>query len=294
MADLLVTGINGFVGRHVSTGLARAGHRLSVLVRKAADLDRAAQLGARPVHADLTDLDRLASEAARADGVVHCAASDAPSFQPVNAAVVAAMLEALRPGAAFVCHAGSLVFGPTPNAAPGLDGSGAYAPPPGLESRAATDRMVREAGARRDLRTAVIHASFVYGGVGAALPAALTDAARLAGASLYPGDGAARWSTVHVEDWADLIVAAVAKVPAGGRAYVAGGPDRSMAEIATLLGAALGLPTKAVDPAEAMDRWGFLGPALSVPQVFDNRIARAEVGWAGPNDRLVSALAVPA
>lgn len=291
MARLLLTGITGFVGAEVSTRLARQGHALRALVRTDLDRLRAADLGAVPVAAQLTDTDRLADEAAAVDGVVHCAASDAPAFQAINHAAVAAFLSGLRPGGAFVTHAGSLTFGPTPNEPPGLDGSGDYAPPPFLEARAAIDRLIRSEGARRDLRTAVVHAAFVYGGPGAVLPSALANAAREARVSAYPGDGTARWSAVHVEDWARAITAAVNCAPAGGRAYVAGGRDWSMAEIATLLGSALGLPVAAADPAEAERRWGFLGPALTVPQVFDNRIARAELDLRPPRDGLAAALA---
>jgi nucleoside-diphosphate-sugar epimerase len=288
MARLFVTGTTGFVGAAVSTRLAARGHALRALVRTDLDALRADELGATHVRADLTEVGRLAEEAARADAVVHCAASDAPAFHPVNHAVVAAMLAALRPGAGFVTHGGSLVFGPTSNAAPGADGTSDYAPPPFLAARATIDRMVRAAGAERDLRTAVIHASFVYGGPGAVLPCAMTSAAREAAVSAFPGDGTARWSAVHVEDWADMIVAAALHAPAGGRAYVAGGRDWSMVEIAALIGQALGLPVTSLDPGEAENRWGPLGPALAVPQVFDNRIARAELGVPAPRDGLAA------
>lgn len=291
MARLLVTGITGFVGALVNTRLAAEGHELRALVRTDLDRLRAHELGARPVAAELTDMDRLADEAAQVDGVVHCAASDAPAFQAVNHAAVAAMLGALRPGAAFVTHGGSLVFGPTVNAAPGADGSADYAPPPALEARAAIDRLIRAQGAARDLRSAVVHGTFVYGGPGAVLPYAMLSAAREAGVSAYPGAGTARWSAVHVADWAAIIAAAVTRAPAGGRAYVAGGPDWSIADIATMIGSACDLPVASLDPALAEERWGFLGPALQVPQVFDNRIALAELGLAPPRDGLAAAIA---
>jgi nucleoside-diphosphate-sugar epimerase len=116
----------------------------------------------------------------------------------------------------------------------------------------------------------------------------MTSAAREAAVSAFPGDGTARWSAVHVEDWADMIVAAALHAPAGGRAYVAGGRDWSMVEIAALIGQALGLPVTSLDPGEAENRWGPLGPALAVPQVFDNRIARAELGVPAPRDGLAA------
>lgn len=290
MATFLVTGITGFVGAQVATRLAERGHRLRALVRTDLDRLRAAELGAAELPGTLGDPAPLAEAAAATDGVVHCAASDAPAFAAVNHRAVTAMLAALRPGAAFVAQAGTLGFGPTPNGPPGEDGRAGYAPPPPLAARAATDAAIRAAGAARDLRTAVVHAAFVYGGPGAVLPGAMAAAARETGLSGFPGDGAARWSAVHVADWAELVVAAALRAPAGGRAYVAGGRDWSVAEIAAALGRALGLPAGPVDPAEAAERWGFLGPALLVPQVFDNRLARKELGWPAPRDTLPEAL----
>jgi hypothetical protein len=61
-----------------------------------------------------------------------------------------------------------------------------------------------------------------------------------------------------------------------------------MAEIADMIGKAMRLPVASLDPSEATQRWGPLGPALGLPQVFDNRIARAELGVAPPRDGLAA------
>jgi nucleoside-diphosphate-sugar epimerase len=289
MADIFLTGMTGFVGGHVAAGLVAAGHRIRALTR--GDRDRIDGASAvTPVEGSLHDLDLLAAEAGRADAVVHCAASDAPAFQAVNAAAIAAIMAALGPEGRFVTHGGTLTFGPTPNAPPGADGSAPYAPLPFLIARAEIERMILQAGHDGTCRTAIVHAALAYGGPGAMIPSTMVRAARESGVSAYPGTGEARWSAVHVDDWAGMLVAAVDRMPPGGTAYVAGGRPWSIAEVAAAIGALFALPVKSTPEAEAAMRWGMLGPALSVPQVFSAERAIRDLGVPPPRDGLLLAL----
>lgn len=274
---ILITGATGYVGKRVAARLARE-HQLSVLVRPGGEMGFAHAMSIEPVVADLSDSTALVAAAGRVDAVFHGAASDAPGFMAVNHGAVSALLKGLPEGGRFVCHGGTAVFGDT-----GLveeDGSGAYAPPPPLAPRAALDAMIRAAAGARGLSTAVVYGAFVYGGgTGAMLPTTMLRAAMANGSAGYPLDGTMGWSTIQVDDWADLICKAVTRGAWDGPAYIAAGPVVTMAEVAGLIGGILGVPAISITPQEAVSRFGFLGAALTMNQRFSAVRAMRDFGW---------------
>lgn len=282
---IFLTGGFGYVGRAAANELTRRGARLSVLARDAAEAARVEAAGWQPVRAGLDDPAGLAAACAAADAVVHAAASDAPAFLPINRAAIVAMLAALRPGAGFVTHAGTLLFGPS---AEPQDGAGPLRPPPFLAERAALDEQI--VTARPDLRVAVAFAGLVYGGAGAAIPNVYAGAVRALGFAPVPGDGAQAWSTVHVEDWARLIADAVERAAPGGRRYIAASGEVTLGEFARRVGAAFGVDARPADAA-ALAALGMFGAALAMPQRFTGRRAVEELGWRPAQTDLDLALA---
>jgi nucleoside-diphosphate-sugar epimerase len=276
---VFLTGVTGYVGRHVAEELIGDGHEVGVMVRGEADDAAARHLGVWPIRVRLDDPDGLRAVVAEVDAVAHHAASDHPDFLPVNRVAVAAMVQALRPGGAFVTHGGSLVFGDT--GARIFDGTEPFNPPPFLSERAALERALLAAGPARGLRVAIAQASLAYGeGTGSVIPTALARAALAAGAAGYPAEGERGWSAVHVRDWARLVAAAVRHAPVGGNSFPAGGPPVPMRDLATLIAAAAGLGAPVpVSRTEAARRWGPLGPALFLNQVFSFARAEAVLGW---------------
>lgn len=280
---VFLTGVTGYVGSRVAELLILDGNELAVMVRGDADDAAARRLGAWPMRAALDDPARLRAIASEVDAVVHCAASDRPDFLPVNRRAVDALLAGLRPGCGFVAHGGTLVFGDT--AGRTFDGSELYAPPPPLAGRAALDAAVLEAGRRRGLRTAVVHSPLVYGGTGAAIPGLLVGAALRTGRVGVPGGVDPVWATVHVADWACLVVQAALRTPVGGNAYVAAGSHHRLADVGAAIADALGLgPPVPVTPAEAADLWAPLGPALFLDQRFRHDRAEAMLDWVPSED----------
>ena len=69
---LLITGAGGYIGRHAVDEALRRGHRVIAVLRRPADLPDGVEL----LHCDLAEGgDALAAACARADVVIHCAAS---------------------------------------------------------------------------------------------------------------------------------------------------------------------------------------------------------------------------
>lgn len=272
---MLLTGWRGYVGGAALAAARARGAEVTVLVRSDQEAAAALAQGLRTARGDLADPASLAPAVAAAEAVIHCAASDAPAFQPVNHAAVAAMLASLPDGARFVMHGGSLVFGPTgPEPAHPVR----TAPPPFLAARAAIDQLVLDAAAA-GRRASGVYGSFVHGGgPGAAIPASWAGAARAAGAVAQPGEGTARWSTCHVADWGMLLVlAAEAIEPGDGPVFAAAG-SATIAEIAGELARQLAVPLAPVTPDEA-GQAGPFGPALLLDQSHDGAAARSLLGW---------------
>ena len=103
----------------------------------------------------------------------------------------------------------------------------------------------------------------------------LTQLARRAGRSDYPGDGTQRWPAVHALDAAVLFRLVLERAPAGtGWHAVADEGDR-VRDIAAVIGRRLGLPVGSA-PAEA---FGPLGPIFATDQPSSSAYTRETLGW---------------
>ena len=255
--NLFVIGAAGYIGGSVAAALMGAGHRVSGLVRND---DRAAQVRSRgitPMLGTLDDDALLARCARTADAVVHCADAD-------HRASVASLLNALRgSGKTFIQTSGS---GIVSDGANGERSDSVYAedtpvrPVPAREARVALNRDIL-ATAHHGVRAIVIAPTMIYGrGTGAnphsiQVPKMLA-LARKAGVAKFIGRGENRWSNVHIEDLADLYLAALDRAPAGAFYYAENG-ECSMKQIAEEIARALQLGgTASMSQAEAATEWG--------------------------------------
>jgi len=272
---ILLTGWRGYVGGAALTAALARKHEVTVLVRTEEEAAAARSRGLGTVRADIADPASLATAVAATEAVIHCAASDAPAFQPVNRAAVEAMLSALSAPARFVMHGGSMVFGPTGREPAQPQRT---APPPFLAARASIDQLVLDAAAA-GMRAAGVYGSFVHGGgPGAAIPASWVAASRSAGRVAVPCAGGARWSTCHVADWGALLVlAAEVSEPREGPVFAAAS-TACIADIAAELAHQLAMPLVEVGEGEA-GAAGPFGPALLLNQIFDGSPARDRFGW---------------
>ncbi len=266
---VLITGSTGFIGSAAHRALMAAGHT-PIMVKRPGTA-----LGEHDVAVDLTDLEGLKKAAADVDAVIHAAASDNPDFWPISQAAALAMIAGLPEGGRFVAHGGSIVFGPTtaePTSPVTIN------PPPPLAGRAALDQAILDAGNTR-VRTHVVFGSLVYGGPGAVIPQAMLGAARANGAALYVGDGNQIWSTVHVDDFGRLLVAAITQSDTESGPIFAADQSISMAEFAGEIGNALDLPARAATDEEAGQSYGMFAAAFGMNQHFSGDVARNSFGW---------------
>jgi len=200
---VLVTGGTGYVGASVVRELRRRTHVVRALARSDAAARKLRDLGAEPVRGELRDVDTLRAEAAGADAVVHCAFDYSAEGVALERAALEGLLDALRPGRAFVYTSGVWVYGSRGDAVIAED-----APLRPLEIvawRPAHEQLVLALAAR--LRAVVIRPGIVYGDGGGIPGGLVAEAAK--GAPRIVGDGTNRWPTIRHDALAELYGAVV-------------------------------------------------------------------------------------
>jgi nucleoside-diphosphate-sugar epimerase len=280
---LFITGATGYIGGSIAARLVAAGHTVRGLVRDAARSGLLSAQGIEPVPGSLDDEDVLEREARAAEGVVN--AADADHLRSVQV-----LIRAMEgSGKALLHTSGSSVIG---DDARGnsvseaiFDEDTPFVVASAKLARHALNGTVLAAAAR-GVRTAVICPALVYGVGKGANPKSiqipfLVEQARAHGAVRVVGRGVNRWSTVHIDDLAELYLLALERAPPGAFFFAENG-EVSFADIGAAIAERLGLgPVESVAPEEAARSWG-TGRAYytfgSNSRVRARR-ARRELGW---------------
>jgi nucleoside-diphosphate-sugar epimerase len=242
--DIFLTGASGYIGGTVAVRLIAQGHAVRGLVRSAAKAAAVRAFGVVPVEGALDDTDLLAREARRADAVINAADSDHRGAAEVLVAALAGS------GKALLHTSGSSIVADTAAGEPAetvyddsiYDPGSSWQPTPDKAARVAIDRLVLGASG---VRAIVLCPCLIYGrGLGAdpeslQLPA-LVAQARASGVARHVGRGLNTWSTVHVEDVADLYLLALARAPAGSFLFAENG-EATFRDMVGAIAHALGL-----------------------------------------------------
>lgn len=266
---VFLTGATGTIGSAVLTALLERGHDVTAAVRseeKAAAID---ERGGTGVVVDFSDRARLVYLMRESDGVIHLAA-DPDDAEGFDRGVAEAAVEALSgQGRPYVHTGGVWVYG----AGDSIEETDPYDPPALTAWRPGVVAVAEGA----DLPFTVVHPGIVYGPGGSGLATAVTQGPRDdAGRTLLVGDGSQHWTTIHVDDLAELYAAVLEAGGGFGDVLGVGGDNPTVAEIA----AAAGLEAVPEDPAATRQRLGdAFGEALLLDQQAAGDKARAIGGW---------------
>ena len=99
---------------------------------------------------------------------------------------------------------------------------------------------------------------------------------------------------MHRGDAAHLLRLAVEQAPAGARLHAVAEEAITTKVIAEALGAALGLPVVAIDPADAGAHFGLVGSFFATPMTATSSITRDLLGWKPTGPGLVDDIAAGA
>jgi nucleoside-diphosphate-sugar epimerase len=253
---VFITGAGGYVGGAVASRLLTAGHAASGLARSNESEQRVRRLGAEPRRGGLEDVRVLRSAAEEADVVLHAAVDYVdPAFAAREEAALDALLDGGR-GKPLIYISSTLVLSDT-------------GPEPVAEDRetaADTLQPFKLRGEQRVLEAGgtVVRLGLVYGRNGSTLPTALLSSAKADGVARYVGSGETRWSTVHVDDAADLFLRVAETATSTGTLVHAVEADAAtFREIAEAIGRNAGVPAAAMTQEEAAGAFGPLAGQLT-------------------------------
>lgn len=270
---VLLTGGTGFIGSAVLRTLLGNGHDVVAVVRSEQSARAVSAVGAVPAIGDLTDRRWLADRLHHVDGAVHAAASDDGNDAARDAALLGALSDAFSGTQKSYVHTGGVwVYGP----GVAISEDSVENPPALTAARVNTERAVCAAA----FTASLIQPGVVYG-PGRGL-------VNLVAAGPLVGDGRQHWTTVHVDDLADLYLAALTRDGGGARRYIAvNGHCPSVREIV----AAAGGDLAETSVRDVHERFGVeLGDALLMDQQASGAAARRELGWVPTRPTLLEEL----
>ena len=263
---IFVTGATGWIGSAVVSELVEAKHDVVGLARSDASAQALADAGGEVRRGDVERLDVLRAGAEDSDGVIHLAFRQDLGFTGHMDDAVAFDIAAIRTlGEALAGTDRPLVIasvlGLVPAEKPGLlitehdMGSTGRA----LNERAAlalADQGVRSVSVRF---SPTVHGE---GDTGGLMPM-IVSADRTGGSAAYIGNGTSRWPAVHRSDAAHLVRLGFESAPAGSVLHAVGEEGVAQVDVATAIGAGLGLPITSISPEQAQAHFGFLTAFLT-------------------------------
>ncbi|HEF4758885.1 TPA: NAD-dependent epimerase/dehydratase family protein [Pseudomonas putida] len=280
--NVFVTGAAGFIGGSIATGLIKAGHSVTGLVRNAEQADELKALGITPVIGTLDDSALLAEQARASEAVINAASSD-------HRGAVEALLDVLRGSNKVFLHtSGSSIVG---DASGGKSSDVIYfednLPEPTVDkaARVAIDNLIL-AAAKDGVNSAVICNTLIYGhslGVNrdsVQLPRLLKQA-RKSGVVRHVGPGQNIWSNVHIDDVVSLYLLALTKNVPGTFYFVESG-EASFIDMTTAMAQALNLGEPQDWPLkDAEAEWGYemANYGLGSNSRVRGKQARELLGW---------------
>ncbi len=288
---VFLTGATGFIGSHVIPELQARGHQVLGLTRSDAGARQLEAAGVEVHRGDLEQPETLATGAAAADAVIHCAFDH--NFQTFfentkkderNIAAIGEALEGTQKP--FLITSGVGIGTP-------LDGGPATEDvlnPRHTNPRIATELAGAALIARRiDVRT--IRLPQVHNNTKAGLITPLVAEARRSGAVAYVGEGKTRWSAAHVSDVAKLYVLALEKGEPGARYNASVEEGVTARAIAEALGQGTGLPVRSIAVGEVERYFGWMAPFAALDMIASNAWTVARLGWQPTGPDLLTDLA---
>jgi nucleoside-diphosphate-sugar epimerase len=270
---IFLTGGSGYIGQVTIAELVRRGHVVEALARTDRSAQAVTDAGAIAVRGGLTDLGVLNHAAARAEAVVHLAQADSAD---TDLAAAAAMQDGVGAGT-YVHTGGAWVYGDTDGV---RDETAPWNPPDLVAWRKDVEDEVL-ARAADGGRPVVVQPGLLYGGDNRLIDHFFVTPGKVDGAIPYIGDGANRWSLVHVEDVATLYAAALSAK--AGSVYIGveeSYPTMKQAAEALSRGAGLDGKTVSITLEQARAQMGPVADAFALDQRLTSAKARRELDWA--------------
>lgn len=223
LVKITLTGATGYIGSVVLERLVQRGHTVTALVRSTKSATTVTAAGAEAVIIDFTDVDALATAFAAGDAVIHTATPGDETSSDFDGRIADAALRSLTgTSKPYIQTSGIWIWG---NNAAITEKSAIDSP-----AISAWHDPIEKAILAADINATVLAPAIVYGRGGSLehlfIPADGATSVQLV------GDGSQHWTTVNVDDLADLYVLVVEQGEGLGYLVAASGENPTVAEIA--------------------------------------------------------------
>lgn len=285
--SVFITGATGYIGGAVAALLVKKGYKVKGLVRSREKAEKLKKRGIEPILGDLSDSALLKSSAQAADIVVDCADAD-------DEKTVDIFIDALQgSGKIFIHTSGSSIVSDQANGEHSelvFDEELKFVPVPDKRARVAIDRKVL-AASQAGVRSFVVCPCLIYGeGAGMhsesqQVPNLIKQAVK-SGIVRHVGKGENIWSTIHIEDLANLYLTVIEKAPTSaldcGDFYFAESGEASFKDMAEKIreGLCISKPVEEWPVENAAEHWGFGSAVYALGSNSRIRGERARTqGW---------------
>lgn len=277
---VFVIGATGFIGGAVARAFLGSGAEVTGMARSEEKAASLRAVGIRPVVGDLEHLTNLADEI-RGHHVVVFAPVVPYEDEPAMLEFLISLLE--NTGRALIYTSGTGVLSiPTPNGEwrqESFSEDDAYEPRHWLMMRVNNENIVRNA-VERGVRGLVVRPPIVWGNNGGAQVPNLFETGKELGYVPYVGAGLNLYSTVHVDDAAQVYALAARYAP-GGALYHAVSGEAAWRTIAEAIAQVLGVEARSIPMSAAVELWGERRAELWFGVSSRSRAVRAhrDFGW---------------
>lgn len=260
MADVLVTGGNGFLGSWLVRRLLSDGHRVRCLVRPTSDLSELEGLKCEYVHGDVTDLASLNQACQGQNAVFHLAGmiayrkADRAAMERINVQGTANVLQAIKnqkvPRLVYLSSVVAIGVGFTPDQVLNEDSPfNAHHLDLGyFETKLKAEKLVINAVKKEGVDAVILNPSTIYGPGDARKGSRKTQLKVAQGRFKFYTSGGV--NVVPVENCVDGIIRAWQKGRSGER-YILAGQNLSIKELFQIIARAAGVPA----PTQRMPSW---------------------------------------
>jgi nucleoside-diphosphate-sugar epimerase len=289
--SIFLTGATGYIGSAVLRQLRLQGRDVTALVRNADKAAKIEALGATAVIGDIFDRELLTQQAIASGGVIHLASPGDASTPAAEDSVVTAIFAGLEGSDKRYVHTGGIWSWGNNDA---IDEDSPQNPPALTDWRGAIEQRVLGA---QGVSTSLIAPAVVFGH-GGGIPAIFTNPpfSQQHGEAAVQliGDGLQHWTSVHVDDLAELYILALDLGSAGSTFIGASGENPTVREIGEAAATGQGLDGR-VEPTSIEETRARLGAPFADALLLDQHArgskARIDLGWEPNGPSLLDDLA---
>jgi len=276
---VLITSGTGYIGQAVAAALTGDGHEVCAVARSENSRRKLESSGIAVLAGDIKEPDAIVQKALSFDAFIHTAFSYDADRAEIETKLAQRVLAVLAgTGTRVIYTSGAWVYGSTT----GLQAITEEGPitPTRLVSWRPSVENIYLGGKNSGLHSVIIRPAVVYGGKSGII-GQMFDYGEKHGVVRYVGTGTNLWSLVHVDDLANLYVAALHKAKAGSVYNSSAGEAMNVHAIALVVAEKLGIPSKIQSWTleEARKVLGDYADALALSTIISSTKAQAELAW---------------